>query len=68
MTSVGVRSPAFSSAPNELNTLLIKFEEGADGASSNLNLILFGEGSVELSLRMGNEEGGGALMIGGITN
>lgn len=38
----------------------------ADEASHNLNL--FGEGSDELSLRMGDKEGCWALEIGGITN
>lgn len=75
MTSVGVRGrwAAFSSVSltSALITLLIIVEECSwliDEFSSNLNL--FGVGSDELSLRsaFGDEEGGGALVIGGITN
>lgn len=76
MTSVRVRSAAFSSAPwtSALITLLIIVEEcwaslSIDEVSSNLNLNLFGDGSDEFSLRTGDVEGGGgALLIGGITN
>lgn len=70
MTSVVCgRCSAFSSVSSELITLLIKLVE--EGWASNL--ILFGDGSDsdELCLRdvMGDDEdGGGALMIGGITN
>lgn len=70
MTSVAVCrgrcAATCDSLTSALITLLIIVEE-FDEASSNLNL--FGDGSDEQSLRsVGAEDGGGALMIGGITN